>query len=356
MEPAVATIFVVSDFHMTTGHDPRTGAAGHHESFLHDAAFARFLADAQNRAAAAGGSCRLLLLGDLFDFLRVGDAAGAMPERPANSEDVALAKLERMAAGHGQTLAALGAFAAAGGSIDIVAGNHDIELTRPSAQAQLRELIVGNDADAARSIRVHPWIFYVPGVLYAEHGQQYHDLNSFATLLSSAHGDDRRIDPPLGSYLETYRLRLRQTLDQIAADGTAPRAALRALRRHPAVVPRLSRLHVRFADTLVRDLARRRSRREATRRDRYRRQALPAGAAEIGLPPAILAEIDRLAEAAARGLVGRIGRVALRAKAPGRPLRAAANPTPYLARAALAIHCLLQAEGADVPYYVFGHT
>ncbi|HET7093208.1 MAG TPA: hypothetical protein VFI22_07020, partial [Thermomicrobiales bacterium] len=300
-----ATIYVVSDFHMTVGCDPRTGTADRHESFAHDAAFARFLAHIQQRAAI-DRPCRLLILGDLFDFLRVPNDDG-FPERPADAERAALAKLERIAAGHREAFEALGAFAAAGGPIDIVAGNHDMALTRPSAQARLRQLLVGDNADAARLIRVRPWVFYLPGVLYAEHGQQYHDLNSFATLLPPMPGSDGgRIEPPLGSYLETYRLHLRQTIDEIAVEGIAPLALLRALRRHPAAVPRLARSHLRFAGTVVRDFVRRSSRREALRRDAYRRQVVPASVPEIGLSAATLAGIDQLAEAAARGMAGRI--------------------------------------------------
>jgi UDP-2,3-diacylglucosamine pyrophosphatase LpxH len=346
------TIIVVSDFHMTVGADPLTGAADRHESFVHDAAFARFLANARDRAAGAGRSCRLLILGDLFDFLRVADDQGAFLERPANSERAALAKLERIAAGHPLAFQALGAFAAAGGAIDIVAGNHDVELTRPAVQTRLRALIAADD-DAARLIRVHPWIVYLPGVLYAEHGQQYHGLNSFATLLPPNAGSFRdRIDPPLGSFLETYRLNLQQTVERITAGGARPRA----LWRHPEVAPRLAGAQLRFAGVVVRDLVRRSSRRQAARRAAYRRQALPVRAAEIGLRPETLGAIDRLAEAAARGMAGRIVLSLSTAPRLRRRMAAALDPTPYMARAAQAIHRVLDADDADVPFYVFGHT
>ncbi len=355
----VAAIIAVSDFHMTVGRDPRTGLVDRRESFDHDAAFARFLAAMREQAAADGRPWRLLILGDLFDFLRVGDAiSGDVADQPDNSERAALAKLERIAAGHGVAFAALGAFAAAGCPIDLVAGNHDIELTRPAVQARLRDLIgrAAGDTAAGRLIRVHPWIFSVPGLLYAEHGQQYHDLNSFPALLrSSAGGPGAPIEPPLGSFWETYRIGLAQSL--AGAHEVKPRGVLRMLGRS-TVVAGAARRHLTFAGHLVRDLAGRRSRRQAARRAAYRRQVLADHADAIGLPLRTLGRIDQTAEAAARALPGRIVRSLLGARIPRRRGRArsAAEPVPYLARAALTIHHLLQADGLDVPYYLFGHT
>src|SRR3954449_8712586 len=59
-------IFIVSDFHLGRGRNPRTGRISRTENFLSDQAFYRFL-----DYAKPGPEKLLLLNGDTFDFVRI---------------------------------------------------------------------------------------------------------------------------------------------------------------------------------------------------------------------------------------------------------------------------------------------
>jgi len=100
--------------------------------------------------------------------------------RRDTSEAATLAKLDRIATGHRRVFASLGEFAASDSRVVVVPGNHDLELIRPSTQARFCELVdeACGQPGAATRIEFQPWIYYVPGVLYAEHGSQYHDAGA----------------------------------------------------------------------------------------------------------------------------------------------------------------------------------
>jgi UDP-2,3-diacylglucosamine pyrophosphatase LpxH len=273
------SLLVVGDLHM---------GAGDGDPFHRDRDLARFLAEMARRRDDGPGPPRLVILGDLLDFPA---AAGG---RPPDGEAAALEALERIAAAHASALDALAAYLAAGATIDLVAGNHDADLARPAVLARLRELLGGPSARLA----FHPWILHVPGVLYAEHGHQHHDLNAFATPLAPWRPYDRdRLDLPPGALAEGPRA-----------------AALLALS----------------------------AARSARRRRTYRATALPTAAAGLGLSPAALRAIDA---ATPRGPLALASRMAHRVTARGAQHRAARR-----------IHDVLQAEGRSVPCYAFAHT
>ena len=233
-------IILVSDFHLSAGYDPATGTYHRNEDFFYDAAFARFLADLRARGEREGRTWRLVLLGDVFDFLQV-EAHTPRGERgePETSVAATITKLERVAAGHPEFFAALGSFIGAGYRLDIVPGNHDVELTRHTVQARFRELVEerSGEAGVGERIRFHPWVLYVPGVLYAEHGQQYDRDNSFATLLAPyALKEPGELDLPLGSYFVEYLFDRIEALDPFADNVKPPTRYLRwAFRVHPIV-------------------------------------------------------------------------------------------------------------------------
>ncbi len=182
LEPSESLI-IVSDFHLTGGSNPQPRMLRRREDFFSDAAFANFLNDLIRRASAENRKWRLLLLGDIFDFLHIPTIAGR------TTSEIAQAKLEWIAAGHAQFFEGLGRFVASGFPLDVVPGNHDIELILRPVQQQLVKLLgqYGNQANMA--IHFYPWIYYIPGYLYAEHGQQRHDLNTFPMLLELAQSD-----------------------------------------------------------------------------------------------------------------------------------------------------------------------
>ena len=169
-------LIIVSDLHLSAGYEPRLGTFDRNEDFFYDEAFARFLAHLRRRAADEGRRWRLVLLGDVFDFLQVDLRRAEVAHDPLDrSEGVTITKLERIARGHPGFFAALGEFAAAGFPVDVLPGNHDIELIRPATQERFKAL-VGEAAgwpEAAAAITFSPWVYYVPGMVYAEHGHQY---------------------------------------------------------------------------------------------------------------------------------------------------------------------------------------
>lgn len=295
-----ATIVVVSDLHM---------AAGERDPFHRDEEFAAFVDAQRRRRDAAGRPLRLIVLGDLFDFPATADGNGVAPDV---SEGGALRRLERIARAHERVLEALAAFAAAGGAIDIVAGNHDADLAHPGVRTRLHELL-----GAPERLVFHPWIVHVPGVLYAEHGHQHHDLNAFATPLTpwrpGAPGD---LDLPPGSQL-AYR--------EGAPSGLRGRVATGVV--------------------LARGAARHRA--DSAVLDAYRDGPLRRFAAEVGLDHELVCAIDA---ATPRGPAAFAARMVRRVTADGR------RPAASAYRAALHVHRVLDAAGRAVPAYVFGHS
>jgi len=139
-------------------------------------------------------------------------------------------KLDRIAEGHPIFFGALAWFLDQGNSLVIMTGNHDIELFWPVVQERIRELVL----DAAANLRLsdppwttksfsivqdmeklhkyvqahctfEPWIFYEPGLVYIEHGNQY-ELADFFTdfLYPILPHDKKRLRLPPGSFFVRY--------------------------------------------------------------------------------------------------------------------------------------------------------
>jgi hypothetical protein len=305
------TIAVVADLHLAGGGD---------DPFTEDGRFAATVDGLLS--AASGRRLRLVLLGDTVDFPAVGLEGRRVT--PATHPGDAVDKLRRVLAAHPAVLDALRRVVRAGHRIDAVAGNHDMELMLPGVQSCLRDAVGGGPDDVA----VHPWMLYVPGVVYAEHGQQHHDVNRFPELGAGCPPVDRRLRVPAGSYIDALaHLRRRQP------DASAP-----------ALLAQAARMGLGLAGGLVRL-----SRGERHREHRERRLATALPAA---LPPAAVLGIDRVAAATPSSIARRAAAMATaRLRVPG-----AGTPVPYMQAAAQAVHHVLDAEGCAVPFYVFGHT
>ncbi|MBN1947235.1 MAG: hypothetical protein JW797_16305 [Bradymonadales bacterium] len=107
-----------------------------------------------------------------------------------NEEEKAAWKIGRIAERHPILFTYLADFVGRGNWLDIVYGNHDIELFWPLAQQalvnQLVEIYFGTEAVAGQTeeeytsrIRFHPWFIYQPGRFFIDHGNQYDDFTSF---------------------------------------------------------------------------------------------------------------------------------------------------------------------------------
>jgi UDP-2,3-diacylglucosamine pyrophosphatase LpxH len=391
-------IVVLSDLHLSAGYDERTGTFDRNEDFFYDGAFARLLAHLRGRAEREGRRWRLVLLGDVFDFLQV-DLPGQ--RGPLDTGDrVTLSKLSRIARGHPRFFAALGEWVAAGFGLDVMPGNHDIELVRPSLQTRFVELVAaaGGGAAAAERIRFHPWIYYVPGLLYAEHGHQYDDVNSFRTQLRPfMDADGQQIDAPLGSYFVAYLFNRIETIDPFA-DNVKPATAYLswAFQAHPVRAVATLGYHLALLFRVLRESHDGGARSVEAQRRAYREQFLRVHAADVGLPYEVLAAIDRGAAVpamtnrrreltamvlrpvvrmlpvlgallAVQQAVVRIGprMRSLSLLAAGvlglvwrerQVLRPATRETNELHRSARRIDRILRREKLGVPFYVFGHT
>ena len=270
-----------------------------------DDAFVSFLEWLAERACPDAGPLRLILLGDLLDLLHA----------PAGVHDP-LAALDAVAARHRSALAGLGAAAARGIVVDLIPGNHDSELVDPDLQERLRAL-VAHAADTSAALlrptfRVRPWFLLVPGLLYAEHGSQYHALNAVGDPLAPCGRWSPRLPP--GAVLDLFGP---------ATHGGRARAL-------PRLVP-----------AALRALARR------GRTDAATVASLHACAQEVGLTSDAVADLRGLAEDSS---------VALLRNACAAVLGRGGHVESRQQQAAVAVHKILAHEGQPVPVYVFGHT
>jgi UDP-2,3-diacylglucosamine pyrophosphatase LpxH len=288
-------IIVLSDLHLGAA----AGAAT-------EDAFVSFLEWLAERARSDEVPSRLVVLGDLFDLLH---AAPGSPD-PA-------AALDAVAARHRSALHALGAAAAHGSSVDLVPGNHDSELVDPDVQEHLLALVADAAGTSAALLRptfhVRPWFLLVPGLLYAEHGSQYHALNAVADPLAPFGRWSGRLPP--GAVLDLFRARAERG-DRARALPHLAAAALRTLGRR-------SRIAAKTATSLG------------------------LCARESGLSLDTLAALRDLAEDSAAALLR---------NACAAVLGHADHVESRQQAAAVAVHRLLVHEGEPASLYVFGHT
>ena len=258
---------VVSDLHLSEGVHPISGKLSRNEDFFHDDAFASFLAYhlGLGRSDEAADHYRrpwkLIINGDIFDFLQVtslpeeGDELQAVTGKRTYADltenerlyglgttaPETIWKLNRIKAGHALFFRALGWFLAANpeNELILIKGNHDVELFWPAVQRRMRELIAEAYAawrqnaasqrpdhplwydnafpaeldlgDLASRVRFPPWFHHEPGLLYIEHGNQYDPANAFVDVLKPILPDDedrpeheQRVALPSGSLFVRY--------------------------------------------------------------------------------------------------------------------------------------------------------
>ena len=319
-------LLFLSDLHLAAG------SAGLVDRFTHDAALVRLL----GRFDADAPLVRVVLLGDFLDFIEAAPEAG--PLDPSDAET--LRRLDAIVAAHPTVFDAFGRFLALGGALTVLPGNHDVELTRAAVRARLREHLVGDAPDPAVAARIEvlPWFLHIPGVVYAEHGSQYHDLNAFPTLLAPW-WTGAEVEHPIGSLL--------------GARDAAPRGR--------GVVARLKALGA-LAVPAARAALRQAWLRHGPPAARYRDATLTAEAQASGLDVTTLRGIHRLSEAGLPSVARRMLRLLGRRARAGVPTRTPVDPsTPAtvdecLMEAARGIDRQLVADRAEVAFIVMGHS
>ncbi|MDX1689263.1 MAG: hypothetical protein R3248_14870 [Candidatus Promineifilaceae bacterium] len=259
---------VLSDLHLSEGVDPHSGKLSRNEDFFHDDAFASLLGyhlalgRREDAADHYGRPWKLIINGDIFDFLQVtalpaeGDELEAVTgvrtyaELTANERRYGLGttapetvwKLDRIKAGHALFFRALGWFLAANpdNELILIKGNHDVELFWPAVQRRLRELVAEayaawheeaeggqhpdhplwydrsfpatlDPSDLRTRLRFPPWFYHERDLLYAEHGNQYDPANAFVDFLKPILPEDesrpqerQRVALPSGSLFVRY--------------------------------------------------------------------------------------------------------------------------------------------------------
>lgn len=191
---------VVSDLHICDVEEHDDGWKSYKSAkFAIDADFAALIDDTIARHnASKSGSLTLILNGDIVDF----DLVNAVPDRAAfpvsaferkrglmPTAEKSAWKLAKVLADHPQLIGALVRWLGAGHAIVYVMGNHDRELHFKEVQRVLIDALAKEATSRSlrlpsEPIRFEPWFYYVPGEIYAEHGQQYDYYSSFKHVLS----------------------------------------------------------------------------------------------------------------------------------------------------------------------------
>lgn len=228
VEPTVAApdLVVLSDLHLGEGRPRDDELYCVQEDFFSDEVFARFMEHLRDRYRDRQRELVVVLNGDVFDFLTVttypDPAAESPPGFPVTPQEEkfgleatpakSVFKLEAIFAGHSVFFRALSSMVAAGHRLEILRGNHDLELYFPEVQVRLKELIAsqgGATADQVeRLVHFHNWFYLEPGRVYIEHGNQYEESNSirypFRPLLPGLPDEQQVLDYPLGSMFVRY--------------------------------------------------------------------------------------------------------------------------------------------------------
>lgn len=165
----------------------------------------------------------LIINGDGIDFLRTVlqpnpvearlIPASSLSPREArmgkdSSREHAVWKLGRVLGFHRPVFVALAEFIAAGHSIVMIRGNHDVELY----WTEVREAITSSLADLAHipeeelrsRLRFEPWFFYEPSCFYVEHGHQYDPHCSYMNLLDPVEDEGQSLALPYASWAIRY--------------------------------------------------------------------------------------------------------------------------------------------------------
>jgi UDP-2,3-diacylglucosamine pyrophosphatase LpxH len=184
-----ANLLIVSDLHFGEELLPGASQERRRAVELGAQAFREFLRYYAVRRRD-GRAWRLVIAGDLFDFMSV--VVPATRERPARTADErrfglgrgagpGVARMRVICEAHAPLLAELGRFAAAGHAIDVIVGTHDVELLAADVVAELMRQLgaAGADERARARIAVVPWFVYLPGVCWIEHGHVYDEGCSF---------------------------------------------------------------------------------------------------------------------------------------------------------------------------------
>ena len=341
-------LIILSDLHLSAWQDAKSGHVLAPEGFHYDVAFGHFVDDLLERVKSEGAECEILMLGDFLDFLHT-KVPLSEKDFLTTTEASSLQKLQAILRAHPLFFEALKRFVSKGFRLRVVPGNHDIDLMRPAVQQVLKEKI---ETDSLNHIHFHSWIHYIPGVLYAEHGHQYHDIMAYSTLLTPYRPKkENELELTVGAYFDLYLFHLIERLEPLTENINSPLGYLLSVyRKQPLKLITTSPVLCRFFYAVIRQVAYRSSRQFRITRQRYQESTLSGYAANSGLSYSTYVALDQLAEVYNSKMVKRLLSHAL-AKNRGDPIK-----TGYLYLKALTISKILNLNDKAVPFYVFGHS
>jgi UDP-2,3-diacylglucosamine pyrophosphatase LpxH len=311
-------LIIVSDLHI--------GDGGQQERFRLDETMCAFLGHLRDHVGRSPEPLRLLILGDFLDLSLIARASPAKMSQRSVRNALLNERIDEVMAAHGDLFRALRIFIEAGGSVDVVPGNSDAALQIRFVWEHFRHSLLRGCSTAGPldSLQLHPWIYHLPGVLYAEHGNQYHEINSFPAVLEGLQKGEPHQVETAGSLLAAY----------------GPRSDLGTGRSRKEV----ARWMASLATQMV--LA------SQVRRTAAYQSLVEHYASEVSLPPALVAELERLGSRA----IWRSGLRALRRSGAARPARGRVPSDSYLKDAALHVHSAARRHDSPAFFYVFGHT
>jgi UDP-2,3-diacylglucosamine pyrophosphatase LpxH len=320
MSELAANILVVSDLHFGEELLPGASLERRRAIEIGSGGFRDFLRHHAVRRRD-GRPWRLVIAGDLFDFMSV--VVTGTKERPAKTADerryglhrgvrAGVERMRMIGEAHRPLLGDLARFAAAGHTVEIVVGNHDVELLAPEVQAELfRQLEAAGLTERTRArIKVVPWFVYVPGVAWIEHGHVYDEGCSFEFNLAPMDPKDgyliHNADYAAVRYLGTTD----PDIDPHGIESWSFWGYLQyAMGQGLTAFARLWMAYIRFIASLF---AARRLHHSMKRRDRRRREhraRLVEVAQAGGVPLETAAAIDRLSRAPLTASMRRLGRL-----------------------------------------------
>jgi UDP-2,3-diacylglucosamine pyrophosphatase LpxH len=136
---------------------------------------------------------RLVIAGDLVDFVGMSVSPGDRELRLSKEEAIhglggsaahTLAKLRYVAKHHDEVFRSLALFVAAGNSLVMVRGNHDVDFHWAPVQEEFIRILRTHAAIEPEQITFCPWFYYEEGRIYIEHGHQYDPYCSYDSLLN----------------------------------------------------------------------------------------------------------------------------------------------------------------------------
>jgi UDP-2,3-diacylglucosamine pyrophosphatase LpxH len=308
-------ILIVSDLHLRGGWDNPTRGLYHF-----DEEFADFLRYYRLHRRSSR-PWQLIIGGDLIEFLYLTDLPtgetpllrGAAFGRNERLYGVANEALKTrwaldtiLRSSHPQLLLALARFVAEGNQIVILRGNHDSGLFWPEAQEHLRRLIAEHHPDdisymdmkraVAERVLFPQWFWYVPGVLYVEHGCQYDPFCSFEHFLHPVVPENpSQIEMSISELAIRYFTNQMKILNGLAAENIKSVSEYIGwvVKANLGILPRILRLYWGMVTNVMAKSGARDAAAESLVREQHARR-LAETDERFGLPAGTAAAIDAL--------------------------------------------------------------